>query len=176
MNKTKKFVVINTIIIFLFGFVTHNLYKWFPSFVTAIFPVNESLFEHLKMIFITPVIVSSILYAIFYFQKKKINNFLGSLFISTMVNILSFYLVYLPIYYNFGQNMIITLIVYFISIIVSQYVNYLLINRKNSRLFNVIGLISIVVVLISLLYFTYNPIESDFFLDPIDNVYGIDLG
>ena len=66
---TKKFVLINSILIFLFGFITHNLYNWLPSFITVIFPVNESLFEHLKMIFITPVIISIIWYGYTYIKK-----------------------------------------------------------------------------------------------------------
>ena len=172
-KKNNVFVIINTILIFAFGFVTHNLYKWFPSFVTTIFPVNESLYEHLKMIFITPIIISTVLYIIFYFKKKPINNYLGGLFVSTIFNILLFYIVYLPIYYSFGQNMVVTLIIYFISIAVSQFVNYLIIRRKDNRIFNTVSLILMFIVLIVLLYLTYNPLEIDFFLDPTNNTYGI---
>lgn len=172
-KRNRIFVIINTFLIFAFGFVTHNLYEWFPSFITTIFPVNESLFEHLKMIFITPIIISTVLYIIFYFKKKPISNYLGSLFVSTIFNILIFYVIYLPIYYSFGQNMAITLIIYFISIAVSQFINYLIIRKKDNRLFNTISVIMMFAILILLLYLTYNPIEIDFFLDPTNNTYGI---
>lgn len=172
-NRNKLFVIINTFLIFGFAFITHNLYKWFPSFITVIFPVNESFYEHLKMIFITPIIISTVLYFIFYWKKKPINNYLGGLFISTIFNILFFYLIYLPIYNLIGNNMVVTLIIYFISIGVSQFVNYLIIQKRDNRTFNIISLILMFVISIVLLYFTYNPIEIDFFLDRTDNIYGI---
>ena len=47
----KKLKVINIVIVFLLSFLAHNLYKWFPNTFTAIFfPVNESIFEHMKII------------------------------------------------------------------------------------------------------------------------------
>lgn len=172
-NKNKAFVIINTFLIFGFAFITHNLYKWFPSFITTIFPVNESFYEHLKMIFITPVIISTILYLIFSWQKKPINNYLGGLFVSTIFNILFFYLIYLPIYSLIGENMVVTLIIYFISIVVSQFINYLIICKRDNSIFNIVSLIMMFIIVIALLYLTYNPIKIDFFLDRKDNIYGI---
>ena len=172
-DRNKLFTVINTILIFAFAFVTHNMYNWFPSFITTIFPVNESLYEHLKMIFITPVIISTVLYFIFVWKKRPIDNYLGGLFISTIFNIIFFYLVYIPIYHWIGENMIITLIIYFISIAVSQFINYLIIRRPYNRTLNIVSLILLITTLIGLLYFTYNPIEIEFFLDRNNNYYGI---
>ena len=40
--KLKTIYLINIIFIFLFSFITHNIYKWCPSTFTAVlFPVNE---------------------------------------------------------------------------------------------------------------------------------------
>ena len=65
MNN-KKVLFIETITIFLSMFLFHNIYNWFPNFLTAsYFPVNESLFEHLKLMFITQIIISLIIYLIF---------------------------------------------------------------------------------------------------------------
>ena len=69
MNK--KFVIINTILTFAIVFLVHNIYKWIPSVITTIFPVNESLFEHMKLIFISPVISSL---SIYLFYKKKLQT------------------------------------------------------------------------------------------------------
>ena len=65
----KKFVLINSVIVFLLAFITHNLYTWIPSFITTMFPVNESLYEHLKMVFITPILYGIVLYFIAYNRK-----------------------------------------------------------------------------------------------------------
>lgn len=170
----KKFVLINSIIIFLLGFITHNLYNWAPSFLTTIFPVNESLYEHLKMIFITPVIYGLVLYFLAYIKKINYSNYFFSLYLAVMANIVIFFAIYLPIYYRFGESMIVTFIVYFISILLSQYLHAFIITKtKDSYLLNIIGIIMLVTNYVILLFFTYNPLEIPFFFDPNNEVYGI---
>ena len=47
----KKYVIISSIILFGLGFIYHGVYDMVPSIITSIFfPVNESVFEHNKMI------------------------------------------------------------------------------------------------------------------------------
>ena len=172
MNK--KFVIYNTILTFLMGFLVHNLYKWFPSVITSIFPVNESLFEHMKLIYLSPIISSIILY--FYFRKYQnyqVNNLLFGLIISTIFNIIIFYLMYIPLYNSYGSIMWLTLLIYFISIILSQYLYYLIIEINNNSKLNIISLIMLFIIMIILTYFTYNPLKIEFFRDPTNNSYGI---
>ncbi len=171
MNK--KFVIYNSILTFLVSFLVNFIYKWIPSTITTIFPVNESLFEHVKLIFISPIISSMILY--FYFKRKDytINNYLFGLVISTIFNIIIFYLIYLPLYYSIGESMIMTLSIYFITIIMSNYLYYLIIEMKNNRKLSFISLIGLLVIGFILTYFTYNPLKIDFFRDPKTNIYGI---
>jgi len=69
--------------------------------------------------------------------------------------------------------MVVTLIIYFISIVISQIINYFIIKKPNNRLFNIISVILVFITIIVLLYFTYNPIKIEFFLDPTDKIYGI---
>lgn len=173
MNEKKKFILINSVLIFLLGFIVHNIYGWFPSFFTVIFPVNESLYEHIKLIFISPIIIGLIRYFIFN-KKEKYNNYFFSLYLSIMANIVIFYAMFLPFYYRFGENLLVTLIIYFISILISQYINYLIITKtKNNSLLNIIGIILLITNYLILIYFTYNPLKNDFFFDPNNEVYGI---
>ena len=171
MNK--KFVIINTFLTFLLGFLVHNIYSWIPSAITSIFPVNESLYEHMKLIYLSPIIASSILYI--YFNKKGhyIKNFLFGLIVSTIFNIIIFYLLYLPLYHAYGSNMIMTLVTYFITIVLSQYLYYLIIEMNNSKKLNIISLIMMIIIGIILVYFTYQPLKVSFFLDPVHHYYGI---
>ena len=173
MNN-KKIIIIKTIAIFLSLFVFSNGYKWFPNFLTAIiFPVNESLFEHLKMIYMTEIIISFIIYIILKRKKIQINNYFLALLISTIFNIILFYLIYLPIYNRFGEGLIYTMIIYFITLLISQYLFYLIIIRKNYDFFNKLSIIIIPLIWIGLIYFTFNPPHTKFFFDPIKEVYGI---
>ena len=44
--------IISTIVIFLLCFLFHFIYDWLPNTLTAIFfPVNESIWEHMKLLF-----------------------------------------------------------------------------------------------------------------------------
>lgn len=173
MNNKNKFILINSVLIFLLGFLVHNIYSWFPSFITTIFPVNESLYEHIKLIFLSPIIIGLIRY--FFFDKnKKYNNYFFSLYLSIMANIVIFYALFLPFYYRFGENLVVTLIIYFISILISQYLNYLILTKtKNSSLLNIIGIVLLITNYLILLYFTYNPLKIDFFFDSNKEIYGI---
>ena len=173
MNEKKKFILINSVLIFLLGFLVHNIYSWFPSFLTVIFPVNESLYEHIKLIFVSPIIIGLIWYFVFY-KKKKYNNYFFSLYLSIMANIVIFYAMFLPFYYRFGESMIATFIIYFISILISQCLNYYILTKtKNSNLLNIIGIVLLITNYLILIYFTYNPLRIDFFFDPNNEVYGI---
>ena len=166
----KKFVIINIIVTFLLGFLVHGIHEWFPSFITTIFPVNESLYEHVKLIYLSPIISTLIVGAFFYY---KINNIFYAMFVSTTFNIFLFYIIYLPIYYLLGNSLIVTLIIYFITIIASGYINYLIIEKKDKKNLNILGIILSIIGIIFLTYFTYHPPKYDFFRDPEDNTYGI---
>ena len=169
----KKFVIYNTILTFIMGFLVHGIYGWFPNTLTSIFPVNESLFEHIKLIYLSPIFSSIILY--FYFKKKNycVSNLLFGLIVSTIFNIIIFYLTYLPLYRTYGAVMWMTLTIYFITIILTNYLYYLIIILPNSKRLNIISFVMIIVILGILTYFTYHPEKIEFFRDPETHNYGL---
>lgn len=172
MNK--KFIISNIILTFLISFIVHGLYNFIPSVLTSIFPVNESLYEHVKLIYLSPIISSIILY--FYFKiikGYKVNNFLFGLISSIIFNIIIFYLLYLPFYNMYGAVMWMTLTIYFISLILSGYLYYLIISMDNNKKLNIISFFLLIIGIFILTYFTYNPLKIDFFLDTTTNSYGI---
>ena len=169
MNK-KKFIIINIIVTFLFGFIVHGMYSWFPSMITSIFPVNESLYEHVKLVYLSPILSVLVIGAFYHY---KINNIFFGMFANIVFNILFFYILYLPIYYLLGNSMIMTLIVYFVSIVASNYFYYLIIKKDYLKNYNYIGIILSIIGIVFLTYFTYHPLKNDFFKDPENNTYGI---
>lgn len=173
MNN-KKVLFIETITIFLSMFLFHNLYNWFPNFLTAsFFPVNESLFEHLKLMFTTQIIISLIIYLILKLKRIKFSNYLLGLLISTIVTISLFFLIYLPIYNRFGENLFLTMSIYLITLIIGNIIFYLISKRKHEFLLNLISLVIISIIAVILIYFTFNPLKNDFFFDSIEEIYGI---
>ena len=173
MNN-KKVLFIETITIFLSMFFFHNLYNWFPNFLTAsFFPVNESLFEHLKLMFTTQIIISLIIYLILKLKRIKFSNYLLGLLVSTIVTISLFFLIYLPIYNRFGENLFLTMSIYLITLIIGNIIFYLISKRKHEFLLNLISLVIISIIAVILIYFTFNPLKNDFFFDSIEEIYGI---
>lgn len=173
MNN-KKVLFIATITIFLSMFLFHNIYNWFPNFLTAsFFPVNESLFEHLKLMFTTQIIISLIIYLILKIKRIKFSNYLLGLLVSTIVTISLFFLIYLPIYNRFGENLFLTMSIYLITLIIGNIIFYLISKRKHEFLLNLISLVIISIISVILIYFTFNPLKNDFFFDSIEEIYGI---
>lgn len=172
MNK--KVLFINTIIIFLSLFLFHNIYNLFPNFLTSfLFPVNESLFEHLKLMFTSEIIISLITLLVLKLKNIKFSNYILGLLIGVIVTISLFFLIYLPIYNRYGENLILTMTIYLITLIVGNIIFYLISKRKHNYLINSISLVIIIVITGILGYLTYNPVKTPFFFDPINEIYGI---
>lgn len=162
------------IFIFLIGFIIHSLYEWCPNIVTLILsPVNESVFEHMKMIYTSYIIWIIIKYFILKKYNIKENNFLLKELLTFLSNITLFLTIYWPIYSKFGENMLVTLTIYLISIIISQVLNYFIEFKKDSNVLNIISLLVIFLIYAFTTYLTYNPPICKFFLDPTNNSYGL---
>ena len=169
----KKWKIFSPIIIFILCSLVHFGYDILPNFITSIFfPVNESIYEHMKMIY-TSILLFSL---IEYFVIRKMNWILYNKginpFISGLVNIFSFLIIYLPLKSIINENMIITFIILFISNIITAYTSYhILIHKKliDDRL----GLFLTLFLYVPFTYFTYNPIHIELFYDTKNKLYGI---
>ena len=167
----KKYIILSTSFIFIICTFIHFLYDIIPCAFTSIFaPVNESTFEHMKMIFTSVLIYSIAEY--FIFKKNNFNNFIFSTFIKDISTIIIFLTFYLPIYYRFGEKMILTFILLYISLLIGSYISYKIYNIKNLHL-NILSIILIIISYIVFGYLTYNPIKIHFFFDVSEEKYGI---
>ena len=163
-----KKILINSIIIFIISSISHFIYNIFPNTITSIFfPVNESVWEHLKLLFTSSVIFSLINY-------KKIPNIFSITLIRSILLIVILLILFLPIYYLFGENIIFTLIILFITILITEYIISKIYNKKLIKSLNFISIFIIIICYINFLYLTYNPPKLDLFRDPTNNSYGLD--
>ena len=172
----KNFKILSCFIIFVICFLFHFLYEWFPNNVFAIFfPVNESIWEHMKIIYSSVVFYTIIDYL---FLKKKhlpINNIFTSAFLSSLLGIICYLIIYLPIYHFVGENMLISILLLFIIIIFTQYISYIILSKENNNILNIISIIFIIIGYIIFGYLTYNPIENYLFFDKKEEKYGINI-
>ena len=171
--KNFKFYFINTIIIFFICLISHFIYELIPNLFTSIFfPVNESIWEHLKL-FYTPYMIDILILYIF-FQKTNIvyHNFLLSGIVSSIFACILYLIIYLPIYFMFKDSIIFDIVLLFIIIFISQSI-LLYILKKDEIKYNNFALIIIISIYITFGYLTYNPIHNFLFLDKLKNMYGI---
>lgn len=170
----KKSRIISVIGIFILCFLFHSLYELIPCGLTAIFfPVNESIWEHQKLLFTSVVMYGIIDYIILQKFKIKYNNFFTSLFVSALTIIPIFLIMYLPFYYKIGPKMFLNIGVMLIAIIISQVISYYILKAKDFDKLNIVSFILIIISYIIFAYLTYKPIKCELFFDTKDEKYGI---
>jgi len=170
----KKIKFLMVIIIFVMSFFSHFIYNWFPNFITSIFfPVNESIWEHMKIIY-TSILLSSIIeYFIYKVQKISVNNFWINIPIVSIIGIIVYLIIYLLIDNVIPHNLFVSISLLFIIYILTQFISYNILKSKSIPYEKIIGIIAIVLIYIVFTYLTYFPIKSYLFLDTQTNTYGI---
>lgn len=160
-----KKILINSLFIFVISSIFHFVYNISPNNITALFfPVNESIWEHYKLLYTSAILFSYLNIAS---KSYHLEALLRAVLIIVILSIF-----YLPIYYLYGENLVITLIILFISILITELILSRVIN-KNYRLLNIISIPIIISISILFMYLTYNPIHNDLFLDKTKNTYGL---
>ena len=136
----KKIKIINIFLLLILSIIAHNIYNYFPNILTAIFfPINESIFEHLKIIFTTILLTGISDYIILKLNNIKYNNFNFQLFFTAFISIFIFLLIHLPIHYLLGEYLLLTIILLLITYIISQIISYYLLIHKKFPLLNKIS-------------------------------------
>lgn len=169
-----KIKIISTIFVFALSFLSHFMYDIFPNTLFSIvFPVNESIWEHMKLL-ITPPLFTAIIEIILYKKNDiKYNNFILSYIISSIVGIVIYLILYLPVHYLIGHNIFVAIIVLFISFVIIETISYTIQNKQKIKNQEIIGIILIIITYITFAYLTYNPLKNKLFYDTTKNLYGI---
>ncbi len=170
----KKTRFISSILIFGLCFLFHFLYQWFPNSLFSIFfPVNESIWEHMKLLFSGITLYGIIDYIILYKSKIPFHNFLFSLFITSFISIPIYLIIFLPIYNMIGENMLVSISLLFLVIIITQIISFYILKSKQYKIINYLSFLLIIISYIIFGYLTYHPIHNYIFLDKTKNLYGI---
>ena len=170
----KKVKTIDCFLIFALCFLFHFCYELLPNPVFAIlFPVNESIWEHMKLIYSSIIFSCLIDYILLNKNQIKINNLFTSAFVSSVSSIIVYLLIFLPLYNLIGENIIISISLLFIVIIFSQYISYLIMKQENNNILNIFSIVLIIMGYIVFGYLTYKPLENYIFYDIKHKKYGI---
>lgn len=165
MAKT-KFRRIFIIIDIILGVFFHFTYEWSNknSFVALFSAVNESTWEHLKLIFF-PMIITSIIGYIF-IRNETLNFWCSRVLgiISAMSFIVIFFYTYTGI---IGTNFaIINILIFIVAVIIGEWISYLKMSG-NQKCNNKNAIIIIFVLLILFIIFTFIPPQINLFRNPI---------
>lgn len=171
----KKLKIIAVIAIFLFTVLYHFLYDWLPNPIFAVFfPVNESIWEHMKLLYSGIISWGIIEYFLLNKTKTKYNNFWYQLFITAITSIPLYLIIFLPLYNIFGENMIISIGLLIIVIILEQILSYYLLKSKIKKpILNKISIVLLILFYFVFLNLTYYPPENYIFYDTVAKKYGI---
>ena len=167
----KIFEIISTIFIIVGGILLHFLYDWSnENTIVGIFSaINESTWEHLKILFF-PMLIMIIIGTYYY---KDITNYLCSktkgLLVSLSFLVIAFYTYSGIIGKNFSS---INILIFILSVIIGEIYAYRKINNS-INCSNSISLIVLIVLIFSFIVFTFKPPHIGLFKDPVDNTYGI---
>ena len=173
-HNIKRWYIIGTIFIIIFGSILHFVYEWSNNNpIVAIFgAVNESTWEHLKLLFWPAFIFSIIEYM---FVGKHFNNYITAKAISFYVGIFLIISIFYTYTGVFGDNyLIIDISTFVISVIISQYIGYRITTAKykiNATL-NIFSMIAIILLVLAFVLFTFYPPRIPLFKDPNSGEYG----
>lgn len=173
MNKIKirNYQIFSTIFVFVLGTLLHFVYDWSGQnqIIGSFSAVNESTWEHLKLIFF-PMLITIIIG--FFYLGKTVPNFICSKTIGLLVS-LAFTVIFFYTYTGIlGTNIaFIDISSFFIAVILGEFLSYVLI-VNNFKCNNKIAIIILSILFILFIVFTYNPPRIGLFKDPVTGEYG----
>ena len=173
MNKSIfKFQLLSAIFISLLGTLLHFTYDWSnQNPIVGIFSaVNESTWEHLKLLFFPNLITIIIGY---FYIGKNIPNFLCAKTFGIITSIL-FTIIFFYTYTGIlGYNIaIINILTFYIAVILGEFIAYKIM-ISNFRCNKKFAVIILGVLLASFISFTFNAPQIGLFENPISGGYGI---
>ena len=166
MKHLKKYTIIGIIFVLLKGTLDHFLYDWsgHNDIVGLFTPINESTWEHMKLLFYPMLLYS--LFLIFKFRKTYscITSSLCFGIIMGTILIPVFFYAYTSV---LGKDVFILDIGTFIlSILITFWLSYKLTLSCRLKPYTVLLCCLVIVLLLSFMFFTYHPPATRIFQDP----------
>jgi len=160
-----------------FGSVLHFIYAWtnHSSIIGLFAPVNESVWEHLKLGFWSLIIFSVPEY---FFIGKKVKNF----FIAKLSGVIALEIIIVVVFYTYtailGKDLLVIDIgSYVAGVIVCQIVaTQIFIKTKQSKRGNSFAIVGIMLIAFLLMLFTYITPRIPIFKDNNTGDYGAKWG
>ena len=166
IKKHIKFTILSIIFVSILGTLLHFTFEWSNNnlLVGAFSAINESTWEHLKLLFY-PMLISTVVG--YFYIGKDISNFLCARAFAIISSIL-FIIIFLYTYTGIlGTNIaFINISSFFIAVIIGEYISYRIMlsdfECNNSK-----AIFFLVLLLFVFIFFTYFPPEIGLFQTPL---------
>lgn len=173
-KKILKLEIIGFIFTSVLGTLMHFFYEWSNdnSVVGLFCPVNESPFEHLKLLFF-PFLIWTFVEVIKLSQDKF------NVYFAKLIGIISGIFFTLAVFYisegMFGRDFdFVNIASFFIGVFAAYIISYNIIkSSKGKGLINGISFALLIIIAIGFMFLTYFPIHIPFFMDSQDHTFGI---
>lgn len=167
-------LLISVPILFVAGSLFHFLYTWSKEnkFVGLFVPINESIFEHSKLLLVPLSLFWGSGY-LFFGESINYNNY----FFAMLISIVSSIIVMISFYYTYKEligNSYLWIDIF--DLLLSLFIGQVLANHvyEYSNGIPVCVSIGIIVfIFVSYIYLTFKPFRTPFFLDEKSKSYGI---
>ncbi len=159
VNEMKiKTAILFYIILSALGVLFHYCYGWLNmDILKIVFPKNESVFEHLKLL-LFPTIIMALIDMIFY-RTEGMEGYILGLLIAMVFMVASHYTV---VGITGKELMPFDIGIYFISTFIIMYYRFKKITLGNMTM----SVITLILIIVFIEYFTFYPLEIPFFLSP----------
>lgn len=172
-KKLRNYLILETIVIMILCPILHFVYELTSEniYIGAFVPVNESVWEHLKLPFLSSLIV-------YIFGASKFSNYRNysfSVLIQMCLQIVGIVIIFYGYKWIFkDENIIVDIFSLYLSVIISAFVKYnILVNKVGININARYSLIAIISILLVFVIFTYCTPKFNIFLDKEKNIYGI---
>lgn len=172
MKHLKRYTIIGIIFVLITGSIAHFLYDWTGSnYIVGLFtPINESIWEHMKLLFFPMLIYSLIM--IFKFHRKY-SHITSALSFGIVVGALLIPLFYYTYTYILGKNIfILDISTFILSIIIAFWLSYKLTLSRRLESYTFLLAFLACILFACFLVFTYHPPDAAIFQDPTNSKTG----
>ncbi len=172
----EKWILIGIPFVFIVGSIFHFLYDWSGQkvLVGLISPVNESVWEHAKLLLVPTLLW----WFVYYIAKQKkygidANLWFTGLLVSIVSSILSMMFFYYFYTQAFGtQSLYVDIFIFLLASIIGQCIG-LHFYRYSEGLGAGFSFLLIVLICVLFVYWTFQPPHLPLFFDKVNNKYGI---
>lgn len=173
-NKILQWEIAGIIFVLIIGTLFHFLFEWLFSWypIGAITPVNESVWEHLKLPYWPLILFSLIEY---HFIKEKANNIIIGKALSVIISIGTILIVFYTYTAIIGTEiLVIDILSFFIGVIIGQLISFRIISLERlPKWINIVSWLVIIGLGLLMIIFTYLPPHLPIFQDSETGLYGI---